>query len=98
MYNTVKLHPDHWTLQRYLWQEELDPTKIPKEKVIKTLIYGIKSSGNQSEFALRRIAEMNKEEYPEVNKIIQRNVYVDDLSLVTTQLNKYTNEPMNYKS
>ena len=78
MYNTVKLHPDHWTLQRYLWQEELDPTKIPKEKVIKTLIYGIKSSGNQSEFALRRIAEMNKEEYPEVNEIIQRDVYVDD--------------------
>ncbi|XP_066910448.1 uncharacterized protein [Clytia hemisphaerica] len=78
MYNTVKLHQDHWTLQRYLWNEELDPTKIPKEKVIKTLIYGIKSSGNQSEFALRRIAEMNSQEYPEVNQIIQKDVYVDD--------------------
>ena len=78
MYNTVKLHRDYWALQRYPWQEELDPTKISNEKIIKTLIYGIKSSGNQSEFALRRISEMNKEDYPEVNEIIQQDLYVDD--------------------
>ena len=78
MYNTVKLHPDHWALQRYLWQEDLDPSKIAKQKVIKTLIYGIRSSGNQSEYALRQLADMNKDDYPEVNNIIQHDVYVDD--------------------
>ena len=46
MYNTIRLHETHWCYQRYIWEESLDPTKIPREKVIKTLIYGIRPSGN----------------------------------------------------
>ena len=42
----------HWCFQGYIWQNELDNRKIPEEKVIKTLIYGVKSSGNQSERGL----------------------------------------------
>lgn len=49
IYNTVKLIEQEWCLQRYIWQSELDITKLPVEKVIKTLIYGVKSSGNQVE-------------------------------------------------
>ena len=52
--------------------------KIPEEKVIKTHIYGIKSSGNQAERGLRLMAGMFKNEYPEVNEVVQRDVYVDD--------------------
>ena len=48
LYNSVKLHEENWCLQRYIWQQELDQTKIPGQKVIKTLIYGVKSSGNQA--------------------------------------------------
>ena len=47
MYNSVNLHESHWCLQRYVWDEQLDKGNISKEKVIKTLIYGVKSSGNQ---------------------------------------------------
>ncbi|MCH2406210.1 MAG: hypothetical protein MK200_08470, partial [Nitrosopumilus sp.] len=74
MYNTVKLIEEHWCLQRYLWQEELKPDVIPEEKIIKTLIYGVKSSGNQAERGLRNTAEMFKEQYPEVNQIVQKDI------------------------
>ena len=44
--------------------------KLPDEKVIKTLIYGVKSSGNQSEKRLRETARISADEYPEVNNNI----------------------------
>ena len=68
MYNTVKLQEEDWCLQRYLWEENLNPSKFPQEKIIKTLIYGIKSSGNQAEYALRKAASASKSEYPEASK------------------------------
>ncbi|XP_066924657.1 uncharacterized protein [Clytia hemisphaerica] len=78
MYNSVRLREHHWCLQRYIWEEQLDKTKIPKEKVIKTLIYGVKSSGNQSERALRETGRLSSEDYPEVAKIVMKDIYVDD--------------------
>ena len=44
MYNSVKLEEDYWCLQQYIWQKDLDPQKLPGEKVIKTLIYGVKEA------------------------------------------------------
>ena len=78
MYNTIRLEEQDWHYQTYIWQDELNPSKIPKQKVIKTLIYGIRSSGNQAECGLRAIAQLFHENYPEVNTIIQNDVYVDD--------------------
>ena len=49
MYSSVKLVEDDWLLQLHIWKNNLDPRKLPEEKVIKTLIYGVKSSGNQAE-------------------------------------------------
>jgi len=77
-YNTIKLEEKDWCYQRYLWQAELDATKPPEEKVVKTLIYGVKSAGNQAEYALRKVAEISMDEFPEVNKIVQHDIYVDD--------------------
>ena len=78
MYNTVRLREEDWNLQRYIWHQELDPKCIPKEKVIKTLIYGVKSSGNQAERGLRMTATLLKNEYPEVHQIVTKDIYVDD--------------------
>ncbi|MEM7375647.1 MAG: hypothetical protein AAF587_44050, partial [Bacteroidota bacterium] len=78
MYNSVRLHPTHWGLQRYLWQESLDPSQPPEEKVIKTLIYGVKSSGNQAERGLRETARLLKDQYPAIHQIITKDIYVDD--------------------
>ena len=62
MYNSVKLQEEDWCLQRYILQENLDPTKIPEEKIIKTLTYGVKSSGNQAEYGLRETTRLSKED------------------------------------
>ena len=39
MYNQVMLESYYWSLQRYWWEENLDPEKEPLEKVIKTLLW-----------------------------------------------------------
>ena len=78
MYNAVKLRQDQWCYQRYLWNNTLDVNQPPKEKVIKTLIYGVKSSGSQAERGLRETTKLSKAEHPEVSEIINNDVLVDD--------------------
>ena len=78
MYNAVQLEKSHWRYQLYLWEQNLDPKKEPVTKVIKTLIYGVKPSGNQAGRALRLTAENSVETYPKASKIILDDVYVDD--------------------
>ena len=50
----------------------------PSEGAFKTLIYDVKSSGNQAERALRLTAENMSESYPETSKVILNDIYVDD--------------------
>ena len=78
MYNTVRLNQSDWCYQRYIWDPDLDPSRIPEEKVIRTLIYGVRSSGNQAEYGLRKVAELSQNTYPKVNHIVQNDIYVDD--------------------
>ena len=78
MYNSVKLVEDDWCLQRYIWQKDLDARKLPEEKVIKTLIYGLKSSKYQAERGLRETVRLSAEEYPKASQIVQNDIYVDD--------------------
>ena len=78
MHNSVILVEDDWCLQRYIWQKDLDPRKLSEEKVIKTLLYGVKSSGNQAERGLRQTARLSVGEYSKVNQIVQNDIYVDD--------------------
>ena len=78
MYNSVQLREVDWCFQRYIWEDNLDPSKIPQEKVIKTLIYGVKSSGNQAEQGLRETATLSQKQYPEIVNVVHKDVYVDD--------------------
>ena len=78
MYNRIQLYQGHWRYQLYLWQDGLAEGKDPVWKVIKTLIYGVRSSGNLAECGLRRTAELSKEEFPRANEIIQDDTYMDD--------------------
>ena len=59
IYNSVKLVEDYWCLQWYIWQKDLDSRKLSEEKVIKTLIHGVKSSGNQTERGLWETARLS---------------------------------------
>ena len=78
MYNTVKLDESHWRYQLYLWHDQLSTSEKPRVKVIKTLIYGMRASGNQAENALRKVAALESGRYPEASKVINKDTYVDD--------------------
>ena len=78
MYNTIRLAEEHWCYQLYLWQDNLNQDEEPRHKVIKTLIYGVKSSGNQAERGIRETGNLLKNEYPRQNEIINSDIYVDD--------------------
>ena len=78
MCNSIKLHDQNWCFQQYIRQQYLDPTKIPEEKFIKTITYGVKSSGNQNDRALRETAKLSQVEYPKVNEIVKNDIYVND--------------------
>lgn len=78
MYNTVQLKQSDWCYQRYIWNDGLNQGNIPEEKIIKTLIYGVRSSGNQAVFGLRKVAQLSEPEFPEVNQTVRDDVYVDD--------------------
>ena len=78
MYNTVKLDQQFWNYQLYLWHDQLSVSHDPIVKVIKTLIYGVRSSGNQAESGLRKTAVIESKNYPEASKIIIKDTYVDD--------------------
>ena len=78
MYSSIKLRQEDWCYQRYIWQQGLDPSKIPVEKVMKTLIYGDHSCGIQAETGLRKTADISENEYPEICEIINKDIYIDD--------------------
>ena len=46
--------------------------------MVKTLIYGERSRGNQEESALRKIAELFRNDYLEAREPISKDTYVDD--------------------
>ena len=93
MYNVVKLKPEHWTYQRYKWQEDLDPSMPPEEKVITTLIYGVKPSGNQAQVGLRETARRQEDVYPNAANAVINDIYVDDCATgVAGTENKSANE------
>ncbi len=86
MYNRVNLMPEHWCYQLYYYHETLDPDIEPRIKVTKTLTYGLKSSGNQAERAIRLAADLQKNEFPREAEVINNDTYVDDcLSGETTE-------------
>ena len=78
MYNCVALNEFDWCFQRYVWDESLDPNRNPEEIIIKTLIYGVKASGNLAEQSIRETAKLSKNEYPTAYEIIRKDIYVDN--------------------
>ena len=78
MYSSVQLDEKDWCYQLYLWHDDLSAHEEPIVKVIKTLIWGVKSSGNQAESALRTVARMHEEETPEASRALLEDTYVDD--------------------
>ena len=78
-YNSGKLTPKQWNLQRFLFKENLDPANETKEGVICTLIYGVKCSSCQTECIKEKLSDSVREEKPAVSKVLEDSTYVDDM-------------------
>ena len=80
-YNGIKLHASHFKYQQYLWRENLEPAAPVETMVIKTLIYGVKSAGGQTQVGIETLSEYAIENFPEHALGAERlrdDTYVDD--------------------
>ena len=78
-YNSFKLGSKQWNLQRFLWQDDLNPDAEVVEGVITTLIYGVKSVSAQSEDAIKQLAETVRPSKPRLADFLLYCLYVDDI-------------------
>ena len=78
-YCSCKLIPQDYNLVRFLFKPGLDPKAQPLEAVFKALIFGLKSASAQSECSKVKLAELNKESYPQVATLLTEGTYVDDM-------------------
>ena len=97
-YNCVSLHPEHLRYHKYLWVEELNPDGEIVEMVVLTLIYGVKSAGNQTMVAFKVVAEIARRD-PALEKsggpdCLENSSYMDDIfsSFLTEYLRSQTIE------
>ena len=81
-YNQIRLDPSYYRFQQYLWKPDLDPDQPTVIMVVVTLIYGVKSSGNQLFAGLGQVADHCEEHYPEHSagaQVLRSDGYVDDI-------------------
>lgn len=81
-YNGIQLDSSHFKYQKYLWKEHLDPESPVVEMVIKTLIYGVKPSGNLTIEGFKLASEYciaNFPEYKEGAEALKESAYMDDI-------------------
>ena len=82
-YNGIKLLPEYYPYQKYLWKPDLDPNSPTVVMVVKTLIYGVKSAGGQTNAGINLLADYCEKNYPEHQrgaKVLRDDIYVDDIT------------------
>ena len=78
-YPSVALEEDSWPYQKMILREDLNPNGKLINAVIVACIFGVCSSGGQTEEVCRMLAEKVKDDFPEVAKLLTRSRYVDDV-------------------
>ena len=86
-YCSIGLKEESWAYQKLLLREDLNPQGKLIKAVIVSAIFGVCSSGGQSEEAIRKFCEIVKDDFPKVVELLSRSRYVDDIlkSLNTEQ-------------
>ena len=90
-YNAIKLVPEHYRYQQYLWKEGLDEANTTVTMVIRTLIYGVRPSGNLTGAGFVRVAEYAEQQRPHLAKgakVVKHDTYVDDSVAAFDSLNE----------
>jgi len=81
-FNGSKLIPEHFKYQQYLWKENLLPSDETQTMVVKTLIYGVRSSGGQTQVAIETLADHfinNIQDHIKGAIVLKEEIYVDDI-------------------
>jgi hypothetical protein len=77
MYRQILIHPDQKHVQRIVWRESPDTTL--KCYGLLTVTYGTKPGSYLATRTLKELAIENREKFPEASRIIENNMYMDDL-------------------
>ncbi|XP_073243765.1 uncharacterized protein [Porites lutea] len=79
MFYQVRVQPDDCKYLRFLWWPHGDLGKEPEEYRMLVHLFGGASSPSCANYALKRTAEDNKEDFDAVTiATVKRNFYVDD--------------------
>jgi hypothetical protein len=79
LYNRLFLQDSALPYSLFLYDPSLSDGVKPEVWVMTRAWYGVSSTGNQAAVALRRLAELGKEEYPLAFDMLTGNIYVDDV-------------------
>ena len=85
-YNGVKLAPEHYKFQQYLWKDQLKPSNPTIPMVVKTLIYGVRSAGGQTMVGFDKLAQHvleHEPNYADGARVLQEDSYMDDIMTST---------------
>ncbi len=81
-YNSVFLQPQHYRYHKFLWIDGLSLLGAVIVYVVRTIIYGIKSSGNQTIHGFKVVADAAEARQPELRigaAVLRRKAYMDDI-------------------
>ena len=78
-YCSIGMEEESWPYQKLLLREDLNPNGKVKMAVIVSTIFGVCSSGGQSEEVIRKFCEIIKDEHPDVARLLLKGRYVDDM-------------------
>lgn len=81
-YNGLKLVPEHYKFQQYLWKLDLNPDNETLIMIIKTLIYGVRPSGSQTMEGFSKLSDHTIINHPEHSlgaEFLKSDAYMDDV-------------------
>ena len=80
LYNRLHLQDSALPYSLFLYDPTLSDNVKPEVWVMTRAWYGVSSTGNQATVALRRLAELGKNDYPLAFDLLTRDIYVDDVA------------------
>ena len=81
-YNGIKLLPQYYKFHRYLWKDQMKEDSELTTWVLLTLIYGVKSAGQQTIAGFLKLADHCESTHPEHvtgADTLRNNTYMDDI-------------------
>lgn len=78
MYHSVRLSQLTQHTHRFVWRD-MYMDEEPDHYILTSVTFGDRCSGATAVLAMKKTTEMQKNKFPEVNKIINKNTYVDDI-------------------